>query len=297
MEDFKKLEKQRLKKLQRRIRNDTQQYVSARINEHDIYVPTENDQIKLGAVGDTHLCSKLSNEKGIKEWFRQAQYERGFSLFLHPGDVIDGMFIYPEQHLHLKVLGIEEQAEYAAEFFDKVLDKKSHMYIINGNHELGGRRGVYQCYGIDPAKMIAQKLPDKITYLGNSLGGNMFARVNLTTGEKQRHPRVKVDMVHTRRYVGNQPGSTSEVLLKGHILGYQPEERPDILLINHTHRKGHVEWQNCHALLCSAFEFPNNYTARLNHGSEQGSYLLYLDVGDAGLKSVSPRYISVYKGI
>ena len=261
---------------------------SARDNLHTIPLPVDNGRIRFGGVGDMHLNSRLCNEKGIEKYFHIAQ-DMGTSNLFSPGDQIDGLFIYPEQHLHLQRTSITEQVEYAAQFLDYVLHEGSRIFVINGNHELGGRRGVYQCYGIDPCDMLERRLPAKITYLHNELGGNMYASARV-------NPNLTVDMVHTKKYVGNQPGSTTETLLKGMILGYTPEDRPELLLVNHTHRHGHTDWQGCHAYLCGGFENPNNYSSRQNQGAEQGSYVFTVFVDEKPI-SISQRWISVKRGI
>jgi len=73
------------------------------------------------------LQGKLGNEKQ-REIARKTKY-----LFI-PGDVVDGVGIYPEQNKELNITDIYKQYEFAAQQLAQIPDNK-HIIIIPGNHD------------------------------------------------------------------------------------------------------------------------------------------------------------------
>ena len=93
---------------------------SQRDNAHQVLLGKDKGWIQFGLMGDMHLCSKFSNEKGIAEYFARMR-DRGVKHIFSCGDNIDGMFVYRTQIGDLKVIGSDAQVAYAADFIDKTL--------------------------------------------------------------------------------------------------------------------------------------------------------------------------------
>lgn len=263
---------------------------SARDNTHHVPLDVDKDGWfeTIVPLGDLHLGSKLTNEKGIAQFLNIAQNE-GVTKFFQAGDVHDGVWIYPEQIQHLKVVGAREQIDYAAEFIDRHLWKGNKMYAINGNHDLGSKQGIYAKFGIDMVKELAGVLPSKVQYLGKPDGGYMYARVQVGLG-------VSFDLVHARRYVGAR--SAPEYMLMKMVDGYRTTDQPTFLFVNHTHKTGYSDYRQSHSFLCSAFEFPNNWTARDGEGARHGSYILKFQVQKRGvINRLKKEFVEVHPGL
>lgn len=261
--------------------------LSQRINDHHVHLEHDKDGIyTLGLVGDTHLGTKLCNEEGILEYFDRA-IDLGVTHFFHAGDVMDGLFVYPGQHNDSLAYGVDEQCEYAAEFFDRAIPKGIRMFFIVGNHELRA----FEKFGADMGEKFESHLPSKVKYLKNKMGGNIYARVFIA-------PRTKLDLVHTRSYTGERGAPEYTLMKQLDAYGDIRDNYPDILGVNHTHAHTHSNYRGVHSYLNGAFEFPNQYIARLAEGRAQGSYVLKFQLDDRGkIREMTDTWLEVKRGL
>jgi hypothetical protein len=79
---------------------------------------TEPDRIRLGLVSDTHLCSKVDQLDALAAAYDTFARE-GVRDVLHMGDMVDGFGVYRGQEFEIRCAGMDEQVEYAAEFYPR----------------------------------------------------------------------------------------------------------------------------------------------------------------------------------
>lgn len=141
--------------------------------------------VRVGLVSDTHLGNRSQQITALADFYKYAD-SRGAQVFLHAGDLLDGLHVHRDAVYGQFVHGLDAQLGYAAEAYPK--SANGPTYAIQGNHDLW----YYGNVGASPGMYLQEKRPDIID-LGHqaafvefgglrayvchgSKGGNSYAR-------------------------------------------------------------------------------------------------------------------------
>lgn len=193
----------------------------------------------IGALGDTHLCSKQERLAELRDMYRI--YEaNGVETVLHTGNYIDGEARFNKYEL--KVHGMDAQLTYLAQQYPQVDGIKTFM-ISGDDHEgwYGQREGVdIGRYMQNVARQ--QGRPD----LHNL--GYMECFVPIEHGVTKKRA-----MLHVIHPGGGSAYATSYTVQKI-CEAYEGGEKPAVTLVGHYHKAEHLEIRNIHAFQTGCFQ-------------------------------------------
>lgn len=203
----------------------------------------DGDSFRFGVTSDVHTSSKAER----LDWWETAYdiFEReGITTVLDPGDLVDGMGIYPGQVNEVINHTYEDQVDHAAAVHPFRAGIRTQR--IAGNHDLEGEFGRA---GADPSLAVANQRDD-IDYLGR-----YSARVKMPNGAEIHllHPMGGASYAMSYR-----PQKIAE--------SYEGGDKPAILLIGHWHRAGYFFARNIHVVLAGTFQGPTTYSTRKAFG-------------------------------
>jgi hypothetical protein len=194
---------------------------------------------KIGAVSDTHLCSKQERLDELKDFYRVMD-GNGISTVLHSGNYIDGEA--PFNKYELLVRGMDAQLEYAGEHYPQ--HKGIDTYLISGDdHE-----GWYcQREGVDIGRYAEDVMRRNGRTDWHNLG-YMEAFIplrHLLTGAQS--------MYHVIHPGGGSSYATSYTVQKL-VEGYEGGEKPAIAQVGHYHKSGYLHTRNVHTIQPGCFQ-------------------------------------------
>jgi len=155
----------------------------------------------------------------------------GAKTIFHTGDLTDGWGVYKGQEFEVKMLGQEEQIEYAIKNYphrDRV-----KTLTISGNHDLRQ----YEKGGTDPLVQIARARPD-IIYLGQ------------IDSKCQLSPKVIMELMHP---AGNVAYALSYKAQRD-INNREQTDLPDILVYGHYHSSFYMHYRGIQFLQAPCFK-------------------------------------------
>lgn len=187
-------------------------------------------KIKLGVLGDTHLCCKYQQLSLINQAYTDF-HNRGIKTVIHTGDMVDGDYKTRPDHIYsLFKFGATEQADYVIDMYPKVDGIKT--YFIQGSHDTTHIKNG----GADVGKMIASERKDMID-------------LGIYSGTLDIN-KCKIQVLH--------PGGGSS-----YAFSYKPQkiidsmtggEKPNMLLIGHYHKNLYMMYRNVHVVQVPSLE-------------------------------------------
>ena len=237
-------------------------------------VPVENwkrsDSVgSIAFLSDVHVGSKTFMKKNwdrMVRWMRQNAYDNDIDYLVFPGDVVDGIGIFPGQIEELDVLDIFEQYELFAEYL-KDLPDHVKMVVHPGNHD-----------AVRPAEpqpalasLYTKTFDSNVMMVGNPVSLNVEGRTVLTyhgrsiddwvSGVQQLSyddpVRIMQEML-SRRHLA--PIYGQKTALAPEKRDYMIIERvPDIFVTGHVHGAGYVEYRGTKMINASAWQDQTEY--------------------------------------
>jgi len=102
-------------------------------NRLDLSRVFKGRHIKFGVTSDKHIGSKHEQLDSLEAFYDLAAKE-GVTEMFDAGDITEGWGVYKGQEFEVKMLGQDEQIDYACKVHPK--RKKMTTYFITGNHDL-----------------------------------------------------------------------------------------------------------------------------------------------------------------
>ncbi|HAM41470.1 MAG TPA: hypothetical protein DCP69_09070 [Candidatus Omnitrophica bacterium] len=125
-------------------------------------VPTVNNSITFGLVGDSHYGSLYEAKDVAKALYRRFAAQ-GITTVFHAGDVLDGHKIYRGQEFELHALGWAKQRDWFTR--EAPLERGITTHFITGNHDASLKK----IAGIDVGAELEHVRPDWVC-LGEDIG-------------------------------------------------------------------------------------------------------------------------------
>ena len=223
----------------------------------------------IAFLSDVHVGSKTFMKKNwdrMVRWMRQNAYDNDVDYLVFPGDVVDGIGIFPGQIEELEVLDIYEQYDLFAEYL-KDLPDHVKMVVHPGNHD-----------AVRPAEpqpalasLYTKTFDSNVMMVGNPVSLNVEGRTVLTyhgrsiddwvSGVQQLSyddpVRIMQEML-SRRHLA--PIYGQKTALAPEKRDYMIIERvPDIFVTGHVHGAGYVEYRGTKMINASAWQDQTEY--------------------------------------
>lgn len=226
-------------------------------------VTDANGRLLIGAMGDTHLCSKYERLDCLNEYYDRCQ-ERGIATVLHAGNWIDGEF---EGNRHdLRVHGMDAQMRYMAEHYPQ-RPGVSTWAVTGADHE-----GWYaNREGVDVGRYAEHVMKDAGRNDWRDLGFmESFIRI--------RHPETNAySMLHLMHPGGGSAYALSYTAQKI-VEGYDSGVKPAVLLIGHYHKFDHNEVRGVHAVQVGCFQDQTSWMRQRKLMAMVGGVFLSLEI-------------------
>ena len=251
--------------------------ISIRNEKHKSDVP-----VCAAFLSDIHIGSKQFMEKEWQSFLRWLNGEVGNSrqkdvagkikYLVVPGDVVDGIGIYPDQEEELSITDVYRQYEALAEQFQLIPD---HISIIMqpGNHDA--------VRPAEPQPTFEKEIQDlfsgnDITFVGNPCYFSLHGVEILSY-----HGQSLLDFAtNIQQLKYNEPVETMKVMLRKHHLaptygGYTPlapehsdymviDKVPDIFVTGHVHLAAIGDYRGVTLINASSWQAQTSYQKMLN---------------------------------
>ncbi|MFP4001251.1 MAG: DNA-directed DNA polymerase II small subunit [Candidatus Natronoplasma sp.] len=238
-------------------------------------VPKLNDRKKpnfsgkIAFLGDIHVGS----EKFMKErwrdfvsWINSAKDAKNIRYLLIPGDLIDGIGIFPNQEEELNIIDINEQYRKTARML-KEIRKDIKIITIPGNHDIVRNAEPQPCL----PKEIQDMFPDNVFFYGNPSsidleglkilmyhGNSINDLSDMLPQVTQEEPTTALkEMLKRRHLVPVYGKKTSIAPEKEDYLAI--EEVPDVFVTGHIHRNGVDEYHGTILINASTWQEQTEY--------------------------------------
>ena len=215
---------------------------------HHIFI--DKDHIRLGLIGDTHLCSKHDRIQTINKVYYEAEI-KGVDRILHCGDFFDGRLSFEGHTDSLRTSTYEGQLEYGIEkypTFSGVTD------VVSGNHD----DSWYALTGKEILSDVAKERDD-INYLGPN------SRVIYING-------LRVSLMHGDMI----PFHSKYFKFSRYLSTFKKGEEPHFVHTGHSHistysKNGNTEWFRTSSLM-------NRTPIQREKGLENENSVYWVDV-------------------
>lgn len=217
-------------------------------------VPSPAGSIRIGAIADLHVGSKVCYEDALKRYLLLAN-DRTDVLFI-AGDLIDGFGVYRGQQFELAYPSVEDQVGKLVEILELY---EKPIYFITGNHE----ESVYKATGIDVGNMIKGK---NRTYLGFHLANT---KIN----------NLKIDLWHGRGASAYALSYKLQKLVEQYLSG----KKPHIVFSGHWHRAFHMPtYRNIDGFECGTFQGETRLTKQMGIFPQIGGWFINVEYAEDG---------------
>jgi predicted phosphodiesterase len=235
-----------------------------RIRPYEVPVESDEDTIKFGLIGDTHIGSGYQRTDALKAFYDACAAE-GVKQVLHVGDVIDGWHVYRGQEfeLHPNARSWPDQRDMFAALAPK--HDGIETIFITGNHELSFRRSVGMVTGDE-----LQRVRPDWKYIGADVGTAV-----LTT---KRGKKFSVLMVHP----GDRGGAYAlSYKLQKFIEAIPGGQKPDLVALGHYHKACHLpNYRNVSGILAGCFQSQTPFMASQGAAAQVGGWIVSVTLGD-----------------
>ena len=246
-------------------------------------------------LSDVHVGSHTFLEerwKNMIKWMKENAYEQDIDYLIFPGDVVDGIGIFPGQQEELDIHDIygqyEKLAEYLKDFPDHV-----KMVIHPGNHD-----------AVRPAEpqpalseVFTKTFDSNVMMVGNPVSLNIEGRTVLTY-----HGRSIDDWVSSvQKLTYEDPVAImKEMLSRRHLApiygqktALAPERKdymliehvPDIFITGHVHGAGYINYRGVRTINASAWQDQTDYQKMHNFNPDPAVMpMVHLGTGKVNMK-------------
>lgn len=276
-----------------------------RIFANDIIFPdiperpkkTVEDDVWACFIGDFHFGSKMIDGREIKLFIEFLKGKIGdektreiagkIKYIIIPGDLVDGVGVYPNQKEELDITDIYLQYEEAAKYLEEIPDDKL-IIIAPGNHDAVGLAEPQPPLKKDFSKAIKERLGDRVLLLSNpsyvrlhSIDGGLTTliyhgysfdrlidRISVFRKEGYKNSWKVMRYMLQVRHLAPLYGSSLQIPNKKDYLFI--DIIPDIFVMGHIHYLSVGEYRGTHLIVSSTWQAPTSYQIMLGHEPQPG---------------------------
>ena len=231
---------------------------------------TPSDSVSsIAFLSDIHVGSSTFLDKDWKrmiEWLKAEAYDMDLDYVVLPGDLVDGIGIFPGQEEELRIPDIYKQYETLGEYIKEIPD---HIKIVlqPGNHD------AVRLAEPQPAlsKIFTEKFDSNVIVAGNPVSISVEKRTLLSYHGKS----IDEWVASSQKLSYDDPITVmKEMLIRRHLspiyggkTAMAPEKRdylviekiPDILVSGHVHGAGKMEFRGTKVINASAWQSQTEY--------------------------------------
>ncbi len=247
-------------------------------------------------LSDVHVGSYTFLEdrwKKMIEWLRSDAYNMDLDYIVLPGDVVDGIGIFPGQETELDITDIYEQYETLAEYLKDVPDHIK-MVVQPGNHDAVRLAEPQPALG----DMFTKTFDSNIIMAGNPVSLEIEGRRILSYHGKGIDDWIS----NVQNLTYDEPMLVMEEMLKrrhlapiyGQRTALAPERKdymaidevPDIFVSGHIHGAGIADYRGVKMINASAWQSQTEYQKMHNFNPDPAIMpIVHLGTGKINMKS------------
>ncbi len=257
------------------------------------------DDVWAAFIGDFHFGSKMVLPKEMEMFLRFLKGEIGdektreiagkIKYIVIPGDLVDGVGVYPNQKEELDVNDIYQQYDVASKFLEEVPDDKI-IIISPGNHDAVGLAEPQPPLKKEFSSSLWERLGDRLVLVSNpsyvrihSFGNGdgittliyhgysfdrLIDRISAFRREGYSNSWKVMRYMLQVRHLAPFYGSTLQIPDKKDLLFI--DTIPDIFVMGHIHYLSVGEYRGTHLVVSSTWQAPTSYQIMLGHEPQPG---------------------------
>lgn len=230
----------------------------------------DGDEIVFGAMGDTHIGSRYTDESYIKSALEEFDKQK-CQFFTHGGDVTEGMSGRDGHVYELSHIGYQAQKEASIALFK---DWKKPSYFISGNHD---------AWYISKANMGADIVADICSSLSNAI------YLGLHEGD------IHINGAKIRLWHGEDTGSYAiSYRLQKLVESFTGGEKPNVLICSHTHKAGYFFERNVQVVTAGSLQKQSAWMRRKRLAAHTGFYVIKMGIKNGSVIWFEPRWYPFY---
>jgi predicted phosphodiesterase len=242
---------------------------------HQKIVHDFNEQrVKIGLIGDTHLGSLFADMSVLKTAYHIFK-KQGVKSVYHAGDILAGEKMYRGQEYELGVHGADAQVGFCVNNYPEANGITTHF--ITGNHD----GSFFKRAGLDIGQIIASKRPD-LHYLGPD------EQDVIITGKGNR--RAILRLTHPRKGTAYAISYQTQKMIEAWSGG----DKPAIVAIGHYHKAEYIFYRNVHAFQVGCIEKQTPFMKGQNIAAMLGFWILDFVISNRGVSEVGGKFFPFY---
>ena len=244
----------------------------AQLSREEVKAPPihfDGDVVKFGFITDPHMGSIYF----VESYFDQALEvlrKEGAQFLAIGGDITEGMFSGRPGHIYeLAKIGYKAQRNYAIEQLSKW---RGPLYAIDGNHD----RTFIKVAGALIVEDICKELPNA-TFLGNDEGD------------------IPVEGITVKLWHGEDGSSyATSYRVQKIIESFTGGEKPNVLLVGHTHKQVYIFERHIHAVSGGALCKQSKWMRGKRLANHIGFHLITMHVNEHGVVRFLPEFFPFF---
>jgi DNA polymerase II small subunit len=259
-------------------------------------MPRTDSTSIIGFMSDVHVGSKtfLSTEwERMMDWLKTDAVDLGLNYLLFPGDVVDGIGIYPDQEKELDVDDIYEQYHVLSEYLKEIPDS-IRVIVQPGNHDAVRPAEPQPAFEGDFAKMFDSNAilignPCYLKIEGRTIlsyhGKSFDDLMSSVKGLNYSKPIEAMKEMLKRRHMAPMYGGKTPLA---------PEPRdmmvidtvPDIFVTGHVHGAGLSHYKGVRLINASTWQSQTSFQKMHNFSPDPAKlFLVHLGTGETDMQS------------
>lgn len=231
-------------------------------------VTFDGDCLVFGHITDTHMGGIYYRETYLKQALEECEKE-GAQFVFHTGDLVEGMSNRPGQIYELTHLGYQRQRDYAIE---QCKQWTKPWYMIDGNHD----RFFEKSAGAYAVKDVCEALPNA-SFLGSDQG------------------TLAVNGVTFMLFHGEDTSSYAiSYRLQKLVEAFTGGEKPNMLLVGHTHKQGYFFERHVHVLSGGALSVQSRWMRAKRLANHTGFWICRAWIGKKSINKLQTTWYPFY---
>ena len=251
-------------------------------------VKTTKDEVKAAYISDLHMGSEDTLHDRLErfaDWLgTKAASNIGYLVI--PGDVVEGVGVYPGQEDELEVNDIYRQYEMFENWIEKV-PEDIQIIISPGNHDIvrlaepqprldenvlekaSDFNNVHLVNNPQMVRLhgIRSKGIKNLMYHGHSFDEQIDAIKELRENAYEEPYRVMVDLLKRRHLAPTYGSNLLSPEAEDHLV---IDEKPDVFVSGHLHSHSNYSYKGVNVINASTFQAQTDFQKRVGHEPDPG---------------------------
>lgn len=251
-------------------------------------VKTTKDEVKAAYISDLHIGSEDTLDERLDRFADWLGTEAASSIgyLVMPGDVVEGVGVYPGQEKELEVPDIYKQYRRFEEWIEKV-PEDIQIVIGPGNHDivrlaepqpkltenvLEKATDFNNVHLVNNPQMvrlhgIRSKGIKNLMYHGHSFDEHIDSIKELRENAYEEPYRVMVDLLKRRHLAPTYGSNLLSPEGEDHLV---IDEEPDVFVSGHLHSHSNYSYKGVNVINASTFQAQTDFQKRVGHEPDPG---------------------------